>query len=130
MENYTMDKTERSQLITCQICGRSILEKEAIIEVNEDDVKLICFNCSSLNGTCYRCRYALKCEFDDAIDTLPHFVCAQNNKGHVIITSDIPNPERIEKYCKVCRCWDDEYGCFKQGNRNSIPTCRNYIERE
>ena len=51
-------------------------------------------------------------------------------QGIMIVQQQVPNPERIEKYCKVCNCWDDEYGCFKQGNGRSIPTCRNYIERE
>ena len=63
-------------------------------------------------------------------DGLPQMVMKTIQQGIMIVQQQVPNPKRIEKYCKVCNCWDDEYGCFKQGNGRSIPTCRNYIERE
>ena len=121
-------------VFTCDICKtENIPMKYAILEFDETGehyLRTVCSRCNSLRGTCGRCAYGDDCAFFQEEDGLPQMVMKTIQQGIMIVQQQVPNPERIEKYCKVCNCWDDEYGCFKQGNRHSIPTCRNYIERE
>lgn len=121
-------------VFTCDVCGtEKIPMRMAILEFDETGehyLRKVCSRCSFLRGTCGRCTYGDDCAFFQVEDGLPQMVMKTIQQGIMIVQQQVPNPERIEKYCKVCNCWDDEYGCFKQGNRNSIPTCRNYIEKE
>ena len=121
-------------VFTCDVCGTERIPMRAAIlefdETGEHYLRKVCSRCSFLRGTCRRCTYGNDCAFFQIEDGLPQMVMKTMQKGIMIVQQQVPNPKRIEKYCKVCNCWDDEYGCFKQGNGRSIPTCRDYIERE
>lgn len=121
-------------VFTCDVCGtEKIPMRMAILEFDETGehyLRKVCPRCSSLRGTCGRCAYGNDCAFFQVEDGLPLTVMKTMQKGIMMVQQQVPNPERIEKYCKVCNCWDDEYGCFKQDSMNSIPTCRNYFEKE
>lgn len=118
-------------VFTCDVCGtEKIPMRMAILEFDETGehyLRKVCSRCSSLRGTCGRCAYGNDCAFFQVEDGLPRMVMKTTQQGVMIVQQQVPNPERIEKYCKVCNCWDN---CFKQGNRNSVSTCRNYFEKE
>lgn len=121
-------------VFTCEVCKtENIPLRTAILEFDETGeryLRKVCSRCNSLRGTCGRCIYGYDCAFFQVEDGLPQMVMKTVQQGIMIVQQQVPNPERIEKYCKVCNCWSEDYGCFKQGNTNRVPTCRNYFEKE
>lgn len=111
------------QLAVCDLCGNPFIMNKGIIDMGLDHTThFICNQCNSGYYTCKTCGQADTCDFQTSPIDLPKQTREkiQTGNGYVVIT--VPNPERIEKTCKVgCKCYSEEYGCSRQSNY-----CNNY----
>ena len=111
---------------SCDLCHRIIIKGE-IIEVAADGsvAHIVCEECSSKSGTCYRCASGKTCSFNDDPSPLPKMVKKQIRQRNMTAVVDVPNPERTRFTCeKGCPCFNPEFGCLKQ----STQMCGNYKE--
>ena len=111
-----------SNVEKCARCGRSPAN---VWSVNE----LFCENCAERFGTCYMCQHRNECAFETDTDPMPKIInkTVSQMGGRMITTTQIMNPERVEKFCKVCQCnseIDNQLICIKQ----LFGTCSNYKE--
>lgn len=108
------------ELPTCAICGRRFVAPINWMMCGEE-ARPLCASCVEASGTCQGCQYGGYCDFRESSIPLPKFVQTTIRKGNAVISTQIPNPERIAKTCKVnCKCFS-ETGCLRQWN-----TCENY----
>lgn len=119
----------------CKNCGKSVESNNIVINTKEDgSVHLFCRNCATLFGTCAMCAHTY-CGFFNDPDPMPQFVkvAHQIQQGNVtfIEQKQIPNAERIKKFCLdgKCKCAIDDPEhplCCRHGG---FATCSNYIEK-
>lgn len=112
-----------SNVEKCARCGRSPAN---IWSVNE----LFCENCAERFGTCYMCQHKDICLFETDEDPMPKMVMKTiKMDGKMAATTQVMNPKRVEKFCKVCQCngeVDNQFVCIKR----LFGTCSNYKEIE
>lgn len=104
---------------TCEICGNQF--ESLIIDMTYNKPHFICEGCLSKYYTCYTCKQQIFCGFT-ADQNSPDYVMRRFQQGNQIIQTQVRNPDKIDIYCKKCKCWDN--GCMKEWG-----TCRNYEEK-
>lgn len=101
-----------SELEFCSICQRP-LERQSIA-IFPTGARLICKDCMKHYGTCAMCVNA-DCEFEQNPDPMPKIVQKRIQQGNMVQIAQIKNPDRIEKFCPTCSCWNKEYkSCEKE----------------
>lgn len=106
-----------TNLFYCDFCGN--VASPPIIDYD----KILCSNCNSLSGTCAACKKNDYCAFEEDPDPMPRVISREIQRGPIITVAQVPNPERIEKFCKpTCPCFDPSFGCSRQYN-----TCYKYV---
>lgn len=124
--------------MNCNNCGRAIDGKEVIISVqNGKSIDIFCPNCSRLFGTCHMCTNNTSCGFFNDPDPMPQMIVIQQKHqtpmGYTVIQKQVPNPDRIRKFCLDTNCVcvdnsDPEHPlCCRNGG---CTTCTNYREKE
>lgn len=120
----------------CDRCGEEAELKDLIISVkNTETINLFCRKCSSLFDTCHFCEHFTQCGFESDPDPLPQFVMIQQRQqtpmGQSIIQYQVPNTERLRKFCLggKCACCNEEdpkdpFCCRHAGTF----TCNNFKE--
>lgn len=106
-------------------CARCGLGSAKVWSVNE----LFCERCAEMFGTCYMCQHKDECAFETNADPMPKMINIIINQmdGRMVTATQVMNPERVEKFCKVCQCngeVDDQPYCIKR----LFGTCNNYKE--
>lgn len=125
-----MEKTK------CARCGKEYETKTMVIRVkNDEEINLFCKDCSNLFGTCGTCKNKVECGFFNNPDPLPRFITIQQKtehaNGYIITQRQVPNTERLRKYCLdgKCPCCNeadpkDPFCC----KFTEYTTCANYDE--
>lgn len=104
----------------CTLCRKQFIGKPNLTEHKGIFITL-CPQCNSLLGRCPTCTKANKCELQT--DTsMPTTIRRQIQQNGMIFEQDVINPSKIEKCCKPCECFSEEFGCFKQNSQ----CCNNY----
>ena len=123
----------------CENCGKTITQKEdTIISFkNGKDISIVCRECSTYYGTCGMCANLGPCAFTDDPDPMPQMVVIQQTQqtpmGVMTVQKQVPNPERIKKFCLdgKCSCVDESDPEHPLCCRHSgCATCTNYREKE
>ena len=97
----------------CEFCGKYLTSEQVIIVEN----KIICDSCLKLLSTCKGCKNSIiACRFeqDRSVAETPYIVQTQRVNGGQI-QQQVRNPARIEKTCKLCKCFNGEY-CGREYN--------------
>lgn len=107
----------------CNFCNQ---EKTTpmIVYTNKDNTKyiLLCAECMRIYRTCLTCKHKEKCDFElNTNITDPKNIQQSISTPIGVQTIMQPNPKRIEKTCKICKCADEGKPCLKQLN-----TCINW----
>lgn len=107
---------------TCEKCGQQF--ESLLIDMTSNTPHFICEACLKSYNTCNSCSQQIFCGFS-ADQRTPDYVMRQFRNGNQIIQTQIKNPDKIEIYCKGCKCWnkDNEY-CMKEWGY-----CKNYREK-
>ena len=120
----------------CDCCGRQFPQVELVIVANDTEtVNVFCKECSKYFGTCYFCEQSAQCAFEQDPDPTPKFVMIQQHQqtpmGCSIIQRQVPNTERLRKFCLdgKCPCCNeddpkDPFCCRHTG----YATCGNFKE--
>ena len=119
----------------CEECGRELAPKAAIIRIqNDTDLHFFCAECHQLFGHCHMCDHRLRCEFKENPDPMPATRVVRKEQrtpfGVSIMQTEIPNSERIKKFCTECTC----FGGLEEetpycGRYTGYATCTNYCEK-
>ena len=124
-------------MIKCENCKREFENKDIIITVkNGCDLFFYCRECNSQLGHCPACLRRHECGFFNDPDPLPKFIVIQKKQqhanGYTIIQQQVPNTERLRKFCLdgKCKCCNeidpkDPFCCRFTVDK----TCGNYLEK-
>ena len=99
-----------SEIWICDRCGCQFLPPTAIINLNE----VLCRDCGKNIGLCVTCKNGKTCEFRNNPDPTPHMIPQTVRQGNMIMQTQVPNPERVARYCHSCECFSKELGCLKE----------------
>lgn len=108
------------------ICSFCKQEKRTPVLVYKDnkfvDYWLFCPECMRLYKTCITCKHRDTCPFEKDT-TITEQKTIQKTAYTPLGAQTViqPNPARIEKTCKVCKCSDEGQPCMKQ-----MKTCVNW----
>ena len=121
----------------CGYCGGSVgdFEKRYYeVHNNGESVITICEKCLIAMNTCDMCQHRDSCAFIEAIDdpTPPFIIKFQTiQNGNMVIRKQmqVPNGERVKRYCSTCHCCKnggetENWYCWK----SCAGTCSNYKE--
>ena len=102
-------------LMTCEICGSPMLTKGSLVEMDSElNWHHYCAQCKELLKTCQIC--SAPCEFETNPDPMPKVVMKTVRQGNMQMQTQVMNPDRVNKFCLVCGCYDKELGCKRQFN--------------
>ena len=96
-----------SNIINCSKCGGPLHRSHAVAT---PDGRILCEKCS--HSSCNTCKYSQCAFLEDK--TLPDTIIETKQNGPMTIQQQVMNPEKIRKHCLSCRCFSEEFGCFKQ----------------
>ena len=103
------------------MCKRIIIDKKGIITLNkEGKYMLICEDCCNSLDTCQTCIHS-SCGLRSDTSGRPKMVQQQIQRGGMIISTQVMNPELIQQYCTCCTCYHSGECQCKQGG-----TCGRY----
>jgi hypothetical protein len=103
----------QEELKLCDVCGAITLDPI----LNLDDNKYWCSQCQTQKYHCVTCNRGKECVFQTDPSPIPKIINKEIRQGNMIAVTQIPNPERVEKTCKInCACFDAKLGCLKQNN--------------
>lgn len=90
----------------CEFCGKYLIPEQVIITDN----KFVCESCLALLSTCRGCRNSITaCRFaKDSSVTEPFYTVQTQRVSGGQVQRQIKNPARIEKTCKLCKCFNGE----------------------
>lgn len=94
----------------CRFCGRYIGNGKVFI--SGDGKALTCEECQKALNSCRGCKNFKPetCEFETNSDPMPKVITQTQSLGNnQIMQSQVPNQERINKFCPSCACWNAEY---------------------
>ena len=104
------------EIPVCEICGNKILitANSMLIQDSKENWHTCCSSCSELFKTCQTC--VAPCEFETNPDPMPKVVMKTVRQGNMQIQAQVMNPDRVNKFCPDCGCYDKEFGCKRQFN--------------
>ena len=103
------------EFLRCEVCGNIMFTLGSIIEIdNNGECHQYCARCRELLRTCQTC--SAPCEFETNPDPMPKVVMKTVRQGNMQMQAQIMNPERVEKFCLICGCYEEGIGCKRQFN--------------
>lgn len=90
-------------LTNCQICGKELPTKAIVINDIEGKFLYTCPQCYGLLLTCSSCEYIQNCGFIND-HSEPQIVQQTVRQGPVVMSTQVKNPNLIQKHCAICRC--------------------------
>lgn len=119
----------------CENCGRPLEQTNMNIRIqNEESMHFFCQECANTFGHCHMCEHSAHCEFHENPDSMPKTRIARKEQrtpfGISIMQTEIPNSERVKKFCTECKC----FGGLEEetpycGRYTGYATCTNYCEK-
>lgn len=104
----------------CSVCGRPFVPPKMYL-FTEDAYILLCPSCFNGRNKCQTCAHGGYCDFKENPIGIPPMIQQTVRQGNAVMTTQVPNPERIKATCMAnCKCFCEE-GCNRQ-----CGTCRNY----
>jgi hypothetical protein len=90
---------------TCELCHKPTLQ--TLCFPAEGGYHFLCQDCFRLLSTCRMCASGKYCAFE-ADTTLPKQVMQTVRQGHMVMQTQVRNPELVNKTCKAgCKCYDN-----------------------
>ena len=104
----------RSKVYKCARCGTPLINE--IIDISDpENPHFLCDKCAPLLNSCANCQHSRTCAFE--ADPSPNkIVQKQIQNGPMTQIVQIRNPEIVEKTCKKCSCFSDDFGCSRENN--------------
>lgn len=91
-------------LDVCDLCNK--FTTLTLIHKEGEKNYFICQNCFSSFSTCRMCASGKHCAFE-ADTTLPKIVTQTIRQGHMVMQTQVRNPELVKKTCEAgCKCYD------------------------
>ena len=90
-------------VVNCQICGKEFPSKTMVINDIEGQFIYTCPQCYSLLPICPTCEYNNTCGFNND-HTEPHMVQQTIRRGMMNMSTQVKNPNLVQKHCTICRC--------------------------
>ena len=114
----------------CDICHSLFVPPITWIYDKQERPHRMCPNCFNARNTCKLCIYNNGCAFKESPINIPPVINQTVRQGNMVMTTQVPNPARIDATCKSgCHCHSED-GCNRE-----FGTCANFtfvldIERE
>ena len=106
--------------IVCATCKHYIIGKSFLYPTQNGYIE-VCENCVHIIPTCAGCKNSV-CEFEENPDPMPKMVMRTIRQGNAVMQASMRNPEREQKFCPSCPCWDkNDNACNREFN-----TCGSY----
>lgn len=103
------------ELNCCEVCGQPMILVGSFVEQDsKGNWHQYCVNCRELLKTCQTC--SKPCEFETNPDPMPKVVMKTVQQGNMRMQTQVMNPDRINKFCLTCDCYNEENGCKRQFN--------------
>lgn len=87
----------------CQICGKEFPSRAIVVNDIEGEYIYTCPQCYSLLLICSTCEYNNTCGFIND-HSEPPIVQRTIRQGMMTMTTQIKNPNLVQKHCSICRC--------------------------
>lgn len=120
----------------CENCGKTVEPNRVVFSLkNGGGISTYCTDCSSLFGTCHTCKNRKGCGFFNDPDPMPKYIViqqkTQHTNGYSIVQRQVPNTERLRKFCLdgKCVCCDETDPKDPFCSR-FYTTCINYCEED
>lgn len=104
-----------------QICGECHkplrnLATDGVIAIsrNGKKSKLLCASCLAALSTCARCKNNITCSYQSYTGPEPKIINKTIRQGNMVMQTQIPNPEVVDKTCGKCLCNYTDLGCMRQ----------------
>ena len=99
----------------CATCQSYIIGKSFYYQANGQWIE-VCENCAHIIPTCAGCKNSV-CEFEENPDPMPKMVMRTIQQENAVIQASMRNPEREQKFCPSCPCWDkNDNACNREFN--------------
>ncbi len=109
---------DNNNQIFCGECHKPLqnLATDGVIAIsrNGKKSKLLCASCLAALSTCARCKNITTCSYQSYSGPEPKIVNKTIRQGNMVMQTQIPNPEVIEKTCGKCLCNYPDLGCMRQ----------------
>lgn len=109
---------DNNNQIYCGECHKPLqnLAADGVIAIsrNGKKSKLLCASCLALLSTCARCKNYTTCSYQSYTGPEPKIVNKTIRQGNMVMQTQIPNPEVIDKTCDKCLCNYPDLGCMRQ----------------
>jgi hypothetical protein len=116
MEDTDYCSKHADEIILCDICGNPLLGSTYVEYDGDGELRQYCERCHQAFQTCQLCPSFQKCEYMTNPDPMPKVVMKTVRQGHMQMQTQVMNPDRVNKFCLVCGCYDKELGCKRQLN--------------
>lgn len=104
--------------IPCDYCANPVST------VVDDAGNCSCVNCYRQFYTCTMCENACVCEFENNPSPIPRQVQQTVQRGSMVMSTVIRNPERVKQFCFPCKCFNqDDLICLREDG-----WCKSYTE--
>lgn len=87
----------------CDLCKQTIPTNQSYVIIFNTEAYSFCGNCYPKAYTCYTCVNAPNCAFSND-HSEPQVVQQTVRQGGMIMTTQVKNPNLVEKHCVTCRC--------------------------
>ena len=106
----------RKYLNVCDCCSKERIQSFLYSWDNENYIKL-CGGCFQATSTCGLCINGTTCAFEQDPSPIPKQIIKNIRQGNMMMQTTVKNPERIEKFCTNCHCFNvEENVCNKEFN--------------
>ena len=106
----------KKYLNICDCCGKEHIQSFLCSWDNENYITLcgVCFQAAS---TCDLCANESNCAFEQDPSPIPKQIMKNIRQGNMMIQTSVKNPERVDKFCTNCHCFNvEENTCNKEFN--------------
>ena len=114
-KDYCSKHLTQDDVFTCDICSKLCVPfDDVIVNIDGNNFKHLCSNCSATIKTCRVCENMPKCPFETDPNPIPKVIIQEQQFGNGKVQTQIKNPEREKLFCHDCCCWNtDENVCMK-----------------
>lgn len=109
---------DNNNQIYCGECHKPLqnLATDGVIAIsrNGKKSKLLCASCLAALNSCARCKNYTTCSFQSYTGPEPKIVNKTIRQGNMVMQTQIPNPEVVDKTCGKCLCNYPDLGCMRQ----------------
>lgn len=114
----------KKYLNICDCCGKEHIQT-FLYSWNNKNYVILCGSCFQAASTCALCVNGSTCAFEQDPSPIPKQIMKNIRQGDMIIQTAVKNPERVDKFCTKCSCFNvEENICNKEfghcGNQKSI----------